>query len=121
MFFVAIGLAADIRELIPMLPAALLLAVVTALTKVVTGAYAARRDGVGSKGQMRAGAILIVRGEFSLVIIGLVGETIGAVEALATPYVFILAAVGPVAARFAGSPGGRTRPLPWWRPSSTNP
>ncbi len=120
-FFLAIGLAADVRDLIPMLPAALLLAVVTALTKVATGAYAARRDGVGTKGQVRAGATLIVRGEFSLVIIGLVGETIGAVEALATPYVFILAAVGPVAARFAGGPGIRTRTLRWWRPFSTDP
>ena len=120
-FFVAIGLAADARSLIPMLPAALLLAAVTALTKVAAGAFAARRDGVGPKGQLRAGATLIVRGEFSLVIIGLVGETVEAVEDLATPYVFILAVVGPVAARFAGGSSGRARTLPWWRPSSIDP
>ena len=120
-FFVAIGLSVDPKDLLPMLPVALVLAAVTALTKVATGAYAARRDGVARPGRLRAGTALIARGEFSLVIIGLVGETIGAVEALATPYVFILAAVGPVAARFAGGPGIRTRTLRWWRPFSTDP
>jgi monovalent cation:H+ antiporter-2, CPA2 family len=109
-FFVAIGIAADPRALIPMLPAAVLLAVVTALTKVVTGIYAARRDGVGRAGQLRAGTALIVRGEFSLVIIGLVGQTIEAVEAIATPYVFVLAFLGPLATRFAGTTPSR-RPV----------
>lgn len=102
-FFVAIGIAADPRLLIPMLPAAIVLAAVTALTKVVTGMYAARRDGVGRTGQLRAGTTLIVRGEFSLVIIGLVGHTIEAVESIATPYVFVLAFVGPLATRFVGT------------------
>lgn len=120
-FFVAIGLAADIRQLVPMLPAALLLAAVTALTKVATGRFAARRDGVGRRGQLRAGTTLIVRGEFSLVIIGLVGETVPAVEAIATPYVFILAVVGPIAARFSGGDPARARRLPSWRRYSTSP
>src|SRR6478672_2086190 len=59
--------------------------------------------------QLRAGTALIARGEFSLVIIGLVGTTLEAVEAVATPYVFILAMVGPVLARFTGT-GGRPAP-----------
>ena len=104
-----------------MLPAALLLAAVTALTKVATGRFAARRDGVGRRGQLRAGTTLIVRGEFSLVIIGLVGETVPAVEAIATPYVFILAVVGPIAARFSGGDPARARRLPSWRRYSTSP
>ena len=78
------------------------LAVVTAATKVLTGQFAARREGVGRPGQLRAGTALIARGEFSLVIIGLVGASIEEVGAVATPYVFILAIVGPVLARFAG-------------------
>ena len=45
-FFVAIGLEVDPHELVPMLPVALILAVVTAVTKVATGVFAARRDGV---------------------------------------------------------------------------
>jgi len=44
-----------------------------------------------------------------LVIIGLVGTAFEAVEAVATPYVFILAMVGPVLAPFTGT-GGRPAP-----------
>ena len=100
-FFVAIGLSVDPKDLLPMLPVALVLAAVTALTKVATGAYAARRDGVARPGRLRAGTGLIARGEFSLVIIGLAGTTVAAIAPVATPYVFILATVGPVLTRFA--------------------
>ena len=100
-FFVAIGLSVDPADLLPMLPVALALAAVTALTKVATGAYAARRDGVARPGRLRAGTALIARGEFSLVIIGLAGATVTAIAPVATPYVFILATVGPVLTRFA--------------------
>ena len=67
----------DATELVPMLPAALVLAVVTGGTKVLTGRYAARRDGVGQRGQLRAGTALVTRGEFSLVILGLAGAADG--------------------------------------------
>ncbi|QEN14125.1 cation:proton antiporter [Mycolicibacterium sp. ELW1] len=100
-FFLAIGLSVAPADLVPMLPAAALLAAVTAITKVATGVYAARRDGVGRPGQLRAGTALVARGEFSLVIIGLAGTTVAAVGTLATPYVFVLAIVGPLLARFA--------------------
>jgi CPA2 family monovalent cation:H+ antiporter-2 len=103
-FFLAIGLSVDPHELLPMLPVALVLAVVTAATKVATGVLAARRDGVARRGQLRAGAALIARGEFSLIIIGLVGTSIPTVAALATSYVFVMAIVGPVLARYAGGP-----------------
>ena len=99
-FFVAIGLTIDPADLLPMLPVALALAVVTALTKIATGAYAARREGAARPGQRRAGAALIARGEFSLVIIGLASTGVGTLSAVATPYVFILAIAGPVLARF---------------------
>ena len=102
-FFVAIGLSVHPSDLVPMLPAALGLALVTAATKVWTGQLAARRDGVGRRGQWRAGTALIVRGEFSLVIIGLVGLASPDLGAVAMPYVFVLAIFGPVLARFAGS------------------
>ncbi|MFN8090039.1 MAG: cation:proton antiporter [Mycobacterium sp.] len=100
-FFVAIGLTVVPADLIPMLPAAIALAVVTALTKVFTGAYAARRDRVARPGQLRAGTALIARGEFSLVIIGLAATTVESIGAIATPYVFVLASLGPLLARFA--------------------
>jgi CPA2 family monovalent cation:H+ antiporter-2 len=57
---------------------------------------------------LRAGTALIVRGEFSLVIIGLVGATLPALEAIATPYVFILAIAGPVLTRFIGGRAPRS-------------
>ncbi len=101
-FFLAIGVSVNPADLVPMLPAAAALAAVTAATKVATGQFAARREGVGRPGQLRAGTALIARGEFSLVIIGLVGAALEPVVAVATPYVFILATVGPVVTRFTG-------------------
>jgi CPA2 family monovalent cation:H+ antiporter-2 len=118
-FFLAIGVSVDPAELVPMLPAALALAAVSAATKVLTGQFAARREGVGRPGQMRAGTALIARGEFSLVIIGLVGTSIEAVGAVATPYVFILAIVGPVLARFTGGGVRPTRRAPSEGPDGT--
>lgn len=99
-FFVSIGLTVAPADLLPMLPFALGLAAVTAVTKVITGAYAARREGAAKPGQRRAGMALIARGEFSLVIIGLAGTGVAALSPVATPYVFILAIVGPVLTRF---------------------
>ena len=102
-FFLAIGFSVDPKDLVPMLPAALALAAITAATKIGTGVLAARREGVARRGQMRAGTALIARGEFSLVIIGLVGETINVVSSVATTYVFVLAVAGPILTRFAGT------------------
>ncbi|MGB6766447.1 cation:proton antiporter [Mycobacterium sp.] len=103
-FFVAVGLPVDPAQLLRMLPIAVILAGVTAATKVATGMFAARRDGVARRGQLRAGTTLIARGEFSLIIIGLLGWSMAGVSVLATTYVFVLAIVGPVLTRFTGGP-----------------
>jgi CPA2 family monovalent cation:H+ antiporter-2 len=103
-FFVAVGLPVNPAQLLPELPIAVILAAVTAATKVATGVFAARRDGVARRGQLRAGTALMARGEFSLIIIGLLGSSIAGVSALATTYVFVLAIVGPVLTRFTGGP-----------------
>jgi CPA2 family monovalent cation:H+ antiporter-2 len=50
---------------------ALGLAVLTMLTKVLTGYLAARRGGIALPGRLRAGLALMPRGEFSIVIAGL--------------------------------------------------
>ncbi len=100
-FFVAIGLAIDPRDLLPVLPVALLLAVSTGLTKLVSGAYAAKRDGAHAPGRARAGAVLVIRGEFSLVIIGLVDATNTLLGSVVAAYVIVLAVTGPVLARYA--------------------
>lgn len=101
-FFVAFGLATDPGEILPVLPAALALAVVTALTKMGTGWFAARRDGVAVPGRLRAGTALVARGEFSIVIAGLaVAAGLPEVGPVATGYVLLLAVGGPLLTRFA--------------------
>ncbi|GAB3214333.1 cation:proton antiporter [Marinactinospora thermotolerans] len=103
-FFLAIGLSIDPRDLLPVLPAALALAAATALTKVATGWYAARRDGVGARGRWRAGTALIVRGEFSVVVAGLAASVEPLLVPLSAAYVIILGVVGPAASYLAGRP-----------------
>ncbi len=103
MFFVLFGLNTDPRSIPPVLGFALILAVVSAATKVATGWWAARRQGIAVLGQARAGAALIARGEFSIVIAGLAlasGAVPKELAALATTYVLIMAVFGPVAARY---------------------
>ncbi|KKM23592.1 hypothetical protein LCGC14_1613670, partial [marine sediment metagenome] len=51
--------------------AAVVLGVFTALTKLAAGWQAAKTLGVGIRGRMRAGTVLIARGEFSIVIAAL--------------------------------------------------
>jgi monovalent cation:H+ antiporter-2, CPA2 family len=102
-FFLAIGLSVGPASLVPLLPAAFALAAITAATKVATGWYAARRDGVGRRGRARAGTALIARGEFSIVIIGLAGTQDATLGPVIAAYVLILAIAGPLLARFAGS------------------
>ncbi|MGW5646503.1 cation:proton antiporter [Saccharopolyspora sp. NPDC003752] len=102
LFFVVFGLNTDPSQIPPVLPIALLLAVATVVTKVVTGWFAARMQGVGKMGRLRAGAALVARGEFSIVIAGLAvasGAVPGELAALATAYVLLMAILGPVAAR----------------------
>jgi CPA2 family monovalent cation:H+ antiporter-2 len=101
-FFVAFGLTTDPSEILPVLPAVLGLAVVTTLTKFGTGWFAASRDGVATRGRRRAGAALVARGEFSIVIAGLaVAAGFTEVGPVATGYVLVLAVAGPVLARLA--------------------
>ena len=100
-FFVFFGLTTDSAALVSMLLPATLLAIVTILTKLVTGAYAARKAGVGTLGQWRAGLSLGPRGEFSIVIAGLaVGSGVEpALAPLATGYVLVTIIAGTVLAR----------------------
>lgn len=102
MFFVVFGLTTDPTTIPPVLAWAAVLAVVTTATKVATGWWAAARQKVGKMGRARAGAALVARGEFSIVIAGLAVAQ-NAVEAelaaLATAYVLLMAVLGPTAAR----------------------
>ncbi|WP_461172933.1 cation:proton antiporter [Arthrobacter sp. Z1-9] len=102
-FFVAFGLNTDPTSIPPVLGWALVLALITAATKMATGIWAAQRMGIARPGRFRAGATLIARGEFSIVIAGLAlasGAIPEELAALATAYVLIMAVVGPLAARY---------------------
>ena len=103
LFFAFFGLQIDPGDLPNALALAVALAVVTAATKVATGWWSAQRAGVGRPGRMRAGATLIARGEFSIVIAGIgVAEGIeGDLGPLAAGYVLVLAVAGPLAAKAA--------------------
>ena len=102
-FFVFFGFQTDPHDLPPVALIALGLALLGIVTKVLTGWLAARRAGLGPLARSRAGASLVPRGEFNIVIAGLavaagINDEIGP---LAAAYVLILAVVGPLAARGA--------------------
>lgn len=102
-FFVAFGLNTDPSSIPPVLGWALVLAVITAATKMATASWATKRVGIARPGRIRAGAALIARGEFSIVIAGLAvasGAVPEELAAMATAYVLIMAVVGPFAARY---------------------
>ncbi|MBW1604661.1 cation:proton antiporter [Streptomyces sp. JJ66] len=99
-FFVFFGLSTDPANIPPVLLPALLLAVVSVGTKIVTGWYAARRARIGARGRLRAGGALVARGEFSVVIAGLAAGAQPGLAPLATAYVLLLVIAGPLAARW---------------------
>ena len=101
-FFVFFGLSTDPTDIPPVLGVAVVLGVVTAGTKLLTGWYAGRRTGISPAGRLRAGLALMARGEFSIVIAGLAAGVAGAEElpALAAAYVLLMAISGPLAAKF---------------------
>lgn len=100
-FFLAIGFAVGPAALLPVLPAAAVLSAVSIATKLTAGWYAASREGVGPRGRVRAGTALIAHGEFSIVIVGLVGAHNDTLAPLVVAYVFILAVAGPLITRLA--------------------
>jgi K+:H+ antiporter subunit KhtU len=113
-FFVFFGLTTDPAEIPPVLGTALLLALLTAVTKIATGWYAARRAGIRTAGRWRAGGTLVARGEFSIVIAGLAIGVEPRLGPLATAYVLILVILGPITARF-------TEPAVRWLRSRRKP
>ena len=100
-FFLFFGLQIDPASLPPVLLLAVVLGLVTALTKVITGWWAVRAANVDSSGAWRGGMALIARGEFSIVIAGL-GVSAGIeprLGPLSAAYVLFLAILGPILAR----------------------
>ncbi len=102
-FFVFFSFQIDPADLLSMLGWAALLAVITTITKMATGWYAAARSGVARAGRVRAGTMLIARGEFSIVIAALGADLVDGPElgALSAGYVLLTAVFGPLATRFS--------------------
>ena len=98
-FFFFFGLQIDPGSLPAVLPLAVALGVVSALTKVVTGYWAAKRTGGNRRACLRAGAALTPRGEFSIVIAGLGAAVEPRLGPLAAAYVLFLAVLGPILTR----------------------
>lgn len=101
-FFGFFGLQTDPAEIPPVIAAASILALLGVATKIFTGWWAARQAGIGTMGRFRAGAALVARGEFSIVIAGLAvaagfNQQLGP---LAACYVLLMAILGPLTARF---------------------
>src|SRR5439155_15495653 len=95
-FFVFFGLRTDPAAIPPVLAIAALLALVTTITKVATGWWAAQRAGVGRLGRVRAGTVIVARGEFNIVIAGLAAGVEPALGPLAAAYVLVMAVAGPI-------------------------
>ncbi len=99
-FFLFFGLQIDPAMLPPVLGTAALLAVASTLSKFITGWVAASRSGIALRGRFRAGAILVPRGEFSIVIAGLgAGLAEPDLVPLAAAYVLLMAIWGPLLAK----------------------
>jgi CPA2 family monovalent cation:H+ antiporter-2 len=115
-FFVLFGLQTDPGSLLPVLGIAAALAATGLVTKAATGWIAAYRAGLGTAARWRAGAALLPRGEFNIVIAGLAvaAGVNDRMRPLAAAYVLIVAVVGPVAARGA-------EPLARWITTRSKP
>jgi CPA2 family monovalent cation:H+ antiporter-2 len=125
-FFFFFGMEIDPATLPGMMLPAVMLALVTAATKILTGYWAAGRGGLNQpiglneiglneiglngidlkkiglqkKDRLRAGILLVARGEFSIVIAGLGAIAEPRLGPLAAAYVLILVVLGPVLVRF---------------------
>jgi CPA2 family monovalent cation:H+ antiporter-2 len=113
-FFVFFGLSTNPADIPGVLAIAVILGLVTAGTKLVTGWYAAKRGGIGPAGRRRVGLALMARGEFSIIIAGLAVGVAGAEDlpGLAAAYVLLLAVAGPVAAKYADPARRKNRGAP---------
>lgn len=115
-FFAYFGLVTNPRDLPVVLLPALGLVIVTTLTKFATGWLAGRTVEGGTVSRLRAGALLTARGEFSVIIAGIVavsGVLPDQFSALVAAYVLITATLGPLLAKYVEQVGW------WWdqRPS----
>lgn len=101
LFFMSFGFMVDTSAIPDVIGVALLLCAITIVTKMVTG-WVAVRAASGVPGRLRAGTVLVARGEFSIVIAGL-AATAGVdrrLAPLAAVYVLLTAVGAPLFTRY---------------------
>ncbi|CAB4616774.1 MAG: cation:proton antiporter [Actinobacteria bacterium] len=101
LFFLFFGLSVSPADMIPVLPLALLLTALGVAGKMYVGWNIAKDMSDGSAWK-RAGAFLIPRGEFSIVIAGLAASTTfgGQLQALTITYVLLTSLAASIALRY---------------------
>ncbi|MFM6968343.1 MAG: cation:proton antiporter [Microbacteriaceae bacterium] len=104
-FFVFFGLAVNPADIPDVLPIALLLAVLGIAGKMFVG-WTVARNMSDPRAWLRAGAFLVSRGEFSILIAGLAAGTVFGtyLQALTMAYVFITSLAASVILRAVRSP-----------------
>jgi monovalent cation:H+ antiporter-2, CPA2 family len=102
-FFLFFSFQLDPADLLDAIVPAALLAVVTTFTKIVTGWHVAGRTGIGPKGRLRAGTVLVARGEFSIVIAAIGADLLDGPDlgAVAAAYVLLTAVGGPLLTKYS--------------------
>ena len=100
-FFFFFGLEINPASLVPVIPLALALGTISAATKILTGYWAGWKAGLDRRSSLRAGAALVARGEFSIIIAALGSGLEPQIGPLAAAYVLLLAIVGPILPRAA--------------------
>ena len=100
-FFFFFGMEIDPATLPGVIPLAVVLGLTTAMTKLLTGYWAARQVAIDRRGCIRAGTALVMHGEFSIVIAGLGAAMEPRLGPVAASYVLFMAIVGPILARIA--------------------
>ena len=101
LFFAFVGLGIDASTLGSAVVPALVLALITGGTKFLSSWMSAGWAGLTGEVRMRAAALLVTRGEFSIVIagVGVAAQVEADFGPIAVTYVLILVVVGPVLAR----------------------
>jgi CPA2 family monovalent cation:H+ antiporter-2 len=105
-FFLFFSFQIEPSDLLGALVPGAALALVAAGGKMLTGWVAAGRAGVARAGRLRAGSVLVARGEFSVVIASLGADLADGPDlgALAAAFVLVTAIAGPLATRALGAP-----------------
>jgi monovalent cation:H+ antiporter-2, CPA2 family len=98
-FFFFFGLQIDPATLPPVMPFALAVGIVTAITKGLTAYWTPISANLDKRARLRAGAALVARGEFSIVIAGMGLSLEPQLGPLSAAYVLFLAILGPLLTR----------------------